>query len=271
MTNRTHPLARPVAKRPTACPEPPADSQLEPSVITSCSPRNLRYLFTELGGVDHLYRFDLFAFRETDLIALCDWIKRGDPALFHRRGGPLAFASTTALLTGFPLSVPLAPWDDADSVLIRRHILDWLVDEVAPFRVDPGRSVSFAALATYFPDITAVDENRRGRARRALTEVVLLALGLHDRDPTLFPYPVVELVCGTRVDRCECADCTACARCFVSKGHWKIKLLIKELTEVVEAAHSRRPCGRGCGVRTASRWRWNWNPATLTYFAIARN
>lgn len=262
---------------PVAAAGVPECNLLRASVITSCTPRHLGYLFSELDRIDGHHTFDLFAFRETDLLGFHLWLTRTDPGLAARITNhctppaatppdpewllPGAHGSPTDLLAarsqpsarhsrrrrswgfGSPTDLLAAgtPADDSpgsDRAALRERLVEWIAEEVRPFYESRGngRALSFAAVATYFPDITAVDHDRRERARVALTEVVLLALGLHNRYPELFPYPVVELVCGTRVDKCECAACRRAQRCFVAEDDWKNDLLVRELVEVVRGA-----------------------------------
>jgi sugar phosphate isomerase/epimerase len=195
---------------------------LKCSVITSSSGRELWDLFAEVRALakpDVL--FDLFILRDVDV-----WnIERtGNAPLFPRAqsGSPVEIGSLTSILS-----------DDRNY----ERIAEWLLSQCRQ------AAIHVAALATYFPDVTSLYQERREIAVRALVNTVRLALELarHGHADTA----VVELVCGTIADPCECSDCVPFGRVYVSDPHDKLELLAQSLLAVISEVN--RVCQPGPG------------------------
>jgi hypothetical protein len=81
------------------------------------------------------------------------------------------------------------------------RIIGWLDQRLR----EHGRQIFIPALATYFPDITSHNRTEWSRAVEALANTVQIAIEL--RKNGWMKYPIVEIVCGTILDRCNCDDC----------------------------------------------------------------
>jgi sugar phosphate isomerase/epimerase len=156
-------------------------SPLTVSVLTSCSDLPLSTLFQQLQEASVCTLFDLFVLRDIDIREI------------EHLYGPL---NPAARRTPDDRSIALIMADNDNYA----RILAWLL---AQFGM--AREVKIAALATYFPDISSVSTSRRDRAVDALTNTVRLAIELKKRG--FMATPIVELVCGSKLDRCDCDEC----------------------------------------------------------------
>ncbi len=223
---------------------------IKSSVITSCSSRALPVFINEVVGVNRLQRIDLYTFRETDLLSFKSWLEteardsENSNKLFTLLTNiPNCFDSTTGLFAGY------GPFDSGTSRQIRQALEKWLRVQIGHLFIE--KKVQFAALATYFPDITSLDDDIAKMSQRSLIETILLAISFSKttvgkpddspRVPALMASPIVEFVCGTRVDRCRCKRCMSKSRCFTIKDAHKQRLLVDRLKEVVRLVLKEDP------------------------------
>ncbi|HEX4610298.1 MAG TPA: hypothetical protein VH092_19060, partial [Urbifossiella sp.] len=219
----TYQAKPPVPLRPVPAPVPCADpAALAPAVMTSCSTRPLAEFVAEVREVGGAARFDLILLRETDL----DAFRRSlDP------GYKLPAQSRHAADPANPVTRFLADADPARC----DQLADWIAAQLPP-RGPDDRPV--AALATYLPGVTSLTAAHRADAVRALANCVRVGLSLQARGR--MREVVVELVCGSILDRCGCPACARAnphghPRCHVSDRGQKVELLVRSLREVVAA------------------------------------
>lgn len=148
--------------------------QILPSVITSSSLRCLAEFIPDVLEIDATACFDLFVFRDADLSALVGT-------------NPL---STSELL--------------GNNATDLDRIVRWIKSE---FSSHITQNIRIPALATYFPDITSINNKRRNRAINALTNTFKLAIELSLTEQPLMETAIIECVCGTVLDRAECSEC----------------------------------------------------------------
>ena len=209
------------------------------SVITSCSTRSLSDFVCEIRAVSGVSRFDLFVLRDTDITD----IEAGQPELLpKRRPDEPDTRTSTQILADARNFEPIANW-------IHRQ-LDLCNEERR--RGGAGRA-RVAALATYFPEVSArshLDHLEGGAdrsdvpfrvAERAIANTARLALRL--KKAGLMEHAVVEVVCGSILDRCRCRSCEEKRQeagedrrqdiVIRSERNTKIELLCDRLLDVV--------------------------------------
>lgn len=207
------------------------------SVITSCSTRSLSDFVCEIRAVSGVSLFDLFVLRDTD-------IEEMPELLPERESDELPDTRTSTQILADPQNFePIGRWIQGQFRLCN--------DEQQRGGAEPAR---VAAFATYFPEITArshLDHQVEGGADRsdvpfrvaekAIANTVRLALQI--KAAGLMEHAVVEIVCGSILDRCLCSSCEAKRgephedrrRDIVirSDRDTKIRLLCDRLLEVV--------------------------------------
>lgn len=189
----------------------PQSLPLQCSVITSSTNRDLVDFFSEITEMHgHDVAFDLTVLRDADVQSI------------EASGGPLLFHSAPH---GRGRPEPTFTQLMADSRNLER-ISRWFVQKCS----SPVRT-QIAALATYFPDVTSLYDWRRELAVDALTNAVRLGFALVEAD--LARSAIVEVVCGTILDPCECGECQSRGRIFVSDSLTKFQLLLDSLNRVV--------------------------------------
>lgn len=187
-------------------------NQLQRGVITSSSMRDLSDFLSEvqsLSGED--VAFDLFLLRDTDILE----IERDE-----RLHPPL-----TTLIDDRPLAEILAEEDN------RKIIYRWLCKQ---FAKAPGARIS--AFATYFPDISSPYEDQRNLAVRAIVNTIRLANELHTELPETAPIAtsaVVELVAGSILEPCRCAECQSEGTIFEFDRDEKMDWIVESLRRVI--------------------------------------
>lgn len=227
---------------------PPAATEMErplalrSSVISSCSDRGLAELIREIRGIDNVRLVDLFVLRSLDILEIDMELEARDQPCLDPRETPFAdqVRTTTQILA-------------QDANLPR--LVDWVGRQfhAANAGVPENEQSRIAAMATYFPDITSRSKEYRELAIHALANTVRLGLELRDvvtpmaRDANSRPV-IVELVCGTILDQCECAECRRDREnridfVMVATDPSKVRLLCDSLGEVcgeVERTHPGR-------------------------------
>lgn len=201
--------------------------RLRRSVLSSCSERPLVELMREVRGVSRVRLFDLLILRGIDIWQIEPWLKKRDrpPLQPPRPRDMIDTRSSTQILAeeeNFP------------------SIRDWILEQIegADRDAEEGEEVRMAALATFFPDIasrsqgSSADPPPREVAVRALSNTVRLALALKRQGKVAESfcwapgnpddergggldtsrrrrrrYAIVEMVCGTVLDRCRCSLC----------------------------------------------------------------
>ncbi len=221
---------------------------LRQAVLSSCSDRPLCELIAELRAIDGVDLFDLLLLREIDI-----WeIERSKDAQGRERK-----------------LLPLLPADGMDTrtstqiLAIEDNltpISEWIREQFrksAPTGSSSGLAANrISAFATFFPDITSRSQEKvalpgtrldgmhtpRELAILALVNTVKLALGLKDLiadscSPRK-PVAIVEIVCGTILDRCQCPECEGDRRnrgfdrAVIAKREYKYDLLCGALEQV---------------------------------------
>lgn len=169
------------------------------SVLSSSSGRSYVDLMTEVITVSKERHFDLLIMRNGDLEDL-------------------------GLISGTASRMSEIVADDSSFAKIRNSLFASLKEckaAVGDFRI--------SALATYFPDISSMNNQRRGIAVRALANTVVLASELSDwMDPA-----IVEFVCGTVVEP------SVEKQVDVYGAERKLDTLCQSLHEVIDLANSK--------------------------------
>ena len=200
------------------------DLNLSRSYITSCSERRLDDLVTEVAAVSAARLVDLYLLREADILDIegrwSDRKKRLLPPTDEPR-------TATQIMA-----------EDENVDLICRWVQERLRPEGRP------QIAEIAALATYFPEISSRPETPQVRlhsgnplsryelAQRALVNAVRVAQRLTDQG--LMRQAVVEIVCGSVFDKCECPDCQS-RTIFRTPREQKAQLLCTSLEAVADA------------------------------------
>lgn len=223
--------------------DPPAAGSLTPAVMTSCSTRPLGEFAAEVREVGGVDQFDVILLREIDLDR------------FLRRGGREYERPAQDRTAGPPPNRVTRFLAEAEREECG-ELADWIA---AQFAAAAG-SFPVAALATHLPGVTSLTEDTRQVAVKALANCVRVGLRLRERG--WMREVVVELVCGSILDRCGCTACTpanpdpgagapspegggpAVPRCHVSTPKAKLDLLAKSLREVIAAVADRGPAPR---------------------------
>lgn len=173
---------------------------LHPAVMTSSSIREYSDLFYEVMAVSDVNRFDLMILRDVDVES--------------------ARISPTA---GLRMADVLAQNYSA--------VEAWMVRELRP------HTITISALATYFPDITTVDNVRRRTAIEAVANTVRMAASIRSElGNKVMPCPIVEIVCGTILDQDPNTG-----RIQVFGRERKLDLLWESLGEIVKLAKQHVP------------------------------
>ncbi|MCH7989502.1 MAG: hypothetical protein IID46_10205 [Planctomycetes bacterium] len=191
-------------------------SNLRRSVITSSSTRTLDNLFSEVLAVRGDIEFDLIVLRDIDIRT----IEQACGKLAPPRSGSQDSRTYTEIMA-----------EPSNFDKIRK----WIIDTC-----QRHSGVKIPALATYFPDVTSLYQYRRDKAVDALKNTVLLALSLVEEK--ISSSAIVEVVCGTILDPCECSKCDPnhkskpdCEpRIFISDRDTKLKWLLDSLDRAVE-------------------------------------
>ncbi len=184
---------------------------LRPAVMTSSSERRLADLFHEVQTISGISLFDILLVRRPEMI---------DSGVVNQDEFRNAYHRMSEIVA-----------DTKKFLRIEEHI----VREVC------SQGVEVSAIATYFPDISATDEDARKRAVDAVQNSVKTAIRLcRERNRRNIPcmrYPIVEIVCGSVVDR-KSADPADAARRTVSPQDKKLEILFRSLEEVVRSVRS---------------------------------
>lgn len=194
-----------------------------PSVITSSSNWRLGDLIREVRAANDDCRFDLFILREVD-IEQCE--RPANPGNLPERlecdpnGGVLANGEDNRSLAG----ILGATGDSNINLLLQR--LDHRLTTIG----EPIKG-GIAAFATYFPWISSLDEVRRAVAVSAVVQTMRLAFGAVEKG--WMDQPIVEIVCGSVIESCDCDACRSEKRVFVAKRDEKTARLINSLREIV--------------------------------------
>ena len=194
---------------------------LLPSVMTSCSVRPLAEFIADVHRATGTRAFELFLLRHEDL--------RGVVEAGNRIG--LNLNSSEGVTHPNPITRLLAANDSW------RALAEWAFCEFAEVnRSVTGDKLFPVAFATHLPGITSLYPDRRLKAILALTNSVRMAIELSRRGVRP-PHPVIEMVCGSILDPCNCKSCNASSygysRSFVSRRADKELLLMQSLREVV--------------------------------------
>ncbi len=199
-----------------------SEATLRRSVITSSSARELVDLFREVRAIcgDDV-EFDLITLREPDIVGIESEFGVLKPQATEVPGDPL-----------FPRTFTEIMADDENLPAITQWILKQLT--IGRARV--------AALATYFPNISSAYKHRRQCAIDALVNTARLAITLVEWG--LADHAVVELVCGTILDPCECAECQKTGRTFASTPDAKFEVLLSSLKSVVAKIRDLQSSGK---------------------------
>ncbi|HYH68828.1 MAG TPA: hypothetical protein VD866_29315, partial [Urbifossiella sp.] len=147
--------------------------RLVPSVITSSAVMPLATLFNEVLDIHPDTSFDLLVLRPEDVESL----------------------ELTRLVGDGRITELMADHFDA--------VADRLVGTLREYAAGrPGRAIRVAALATYFPDVSSMNNARRTAACRAVANCVRLCHRLKDtRYLGAEVTPCVEIVCGSLLER----------------------------------------------------------------------
>ena len=195
--------------------------RLEISVLTSSSLWGLQDLLHELTAICGVSAADLFILRDSDLLQI-----------------EKSHASKLATHSSIETSTLRKELND---YLDRRPITSIIgCDEHLPVLVKWFRDVlakvseiRVTALATYFPDISAHETNRRCRAIHALSNTIRLGFEIVNSDKPL----IVEIVSGSVLDSCSRFS-------FVTHYQKKLRMLLDSLLEVVREIRSDSVFGR---------------------------
>lgn len=208
--------------------KPDSPLLLSAGVITSSSYREVGAMVGELRQLAQLDRIDLFLLRETDITDINTLrCKKGV------RVSPQNFDSIAEVI------------DEFGSI---DAILDWIHEWRNRLGVAPPQ---ISALATYFPGIVSVhpDPKRRELACKAVAKSVQIALRLA-RQKIMPAVPVVEIVCGSVLDRCGCSNC-ACSfgssdvTVFEYEHDFKCRELLQSLRKAVQLVREDPECVDG--------------------------
>lgn len=201
--------------------------RLQRSVLSSSSDRLLEELMREVREVSGVRLFDLLMLRYADIRDIEDWAERK-----HLGRGLLPPPPPTGQFDHRTTTEILAV--DRNFELIREFIADQF--DACNSKRDAADPCRISALATFFPEISSRSQgherrpdfvehldnswNDREVAIRALTNTVRLGLDLKNPSEWRAPrgeaaalsmwaqdHVVVEAVCGTVLDRCDCPDC----------------------------------------------------------------
>lgn len=234
------------------------------SVITSSSCRSLADLIEEVRAVSRVSLLDVFVLRDTDIEHM------------EAAKGPLKPKRLNLSQPDNRTSAQILARDEN-----LKPIVEWICEQFHSSSGNAPREVEAAtisALATYYPQITARshwDDEPKGTvswekipfrvAQSAIVNTVRLALRLkhacvtdlpershQDAENTqekhalrpLMDHAVIEVVCGTIVDQCDCASCGKFRSeehqdrrldiVFETEREAKIRMLCDRLLEVVE-------------------------------------
>lgn len=204
------------------------------SVITSCSQKPLGNLIAELNAVSNVSMIDLYVLRDVDLQ---DMKAEGFELLGPSKVSPELDADSSAIVLSIERNV--------------ETIADWVESRLKSTKDRPLTQI--AALATYFPHITARSKqefeidgtklSRRKLAIEAITNTVRLAIELQKRG--LMKNAVVEIVAGTILDECNCSRCVGLGRknkrfIFESDRASKLRAFCDGLLDVVNKVNDDR-------------------------------
>lgn len=189
-------------------------SDLQPGFITSGSIRFLCDLFhdvREVIGKDVL--FDLFLLRDADVHEI--EAELGRP--LAPNGGPSDSCEISEIMA-----------EDRN----RGPIAAWLVKQCQT------AGIQVSAFATYFPEISSPTPARRNRAARAIANSLLVAVELAKANITCERQAIVEIVCGSLLDRCKCAACVKknSTRSYQSEIDDKLNWIVEGLNTAVDLA-----------------------------------
>jgi hypothetical protein len=192
---------------------------IRPAAMSSSSSRPLAELFAELSIIANVQDMDLLLLRDTDIEMLArnqqrkDWKINATDLLSVQVDGP-------------------PPWKIVATWIHEQYRIaeSWLVGRtVSPVKV--------SALATYFPDISSHNPDKRKRAIEALTQC--LHIGFQLASDGIIPpdQPIVlEVVCGPVTEACTCTTCRSTpytSICSTINDDRKLNLLLTGLQETV--------------------------------------
>ena len=204
----------------------PSKAELKCSVMTSCSELELSKLASELLLTGDVSNLDLYVLRDVDIQAI------------QASGRHLELPEVDSL-------------DRRSSAIIMSRNSN--VDVVCEWVKDCLESTQISALATYFPHIVDLNQERHRLtyedgeqyltrnqiALRALCNTILLAIELCKA--SVMEKPIVEIVAGTILDDCSCNECmsTPTKRVFESNRDAKIKQFCEQILEVIRCVRER--------------------------------
>jgi hypothetical protein len=217
------------------------------SVLSSCSERPLAEFITEVREISGVRFFDLLILRKTDIREIEEACGPLSPIVSHGDIDTRTSAHILAVDENFGT------------------ILKWVTDQFnrsnEEYPKDSDRN-KIAALATFFPRITSLSQERDSLnnslpepltpaeiAVKALANTVRLALALKKAGLIADACwrqrsAIVEMVCGTILDRCSCQGCQRLHReqdvnyAFIAKKEEKIGTLCRALQAVYQAVES---------------------------------
>ena len=187
-----------------------ARRKLQSSVMTSSSIRSLSDIFDEIRAVSNVGRFDLMILRDIDLEQI-----RKETGINIFSDKPNEAPAITRFLGEPEHFEPTRDW-----IQSRCHRPD----------------VEIVALASYLPDVTSLCDSRREMAIEALVATTRIGLALTKQGT--MPHPIIEMVCGTTLDPCECLSCGG-ETIYVYDRRGKIRLLCRSLDDVIQRVRDR--------------------------------
>ena len=191
--------------------------RLKPAVLSSSSIYPLGDLFEEVRLVSGVAAFDLLLLRDTDILET-DLASILLPA--WNRARALVDDRTHARI------MAESPWE---------RIAGWIIETC---RKSSGPEFRIPALATYYPDVSSLDPERRALAVKALENTVRIALELARHG--LMTAPIVEMVCGQILDTCSCKQCKSQNLVLISSRAEKRHRLFESCRRVIEALPGRK-------------------------------
>ena len=204
---------------------------ITPSVITSSSNWRLGDLIREVREANPNCKFDLFLLREVDIEQCERPSSKGQSAVrldFDPVGGALTDNDDQRSLAGI-----LGAAGDGNL----KTLLERLDRRLRPIGASFENGI--AAIATYLPWISSLDEERRTLAVRAVVQSLRFAFGVVELG--WMERPIVEIVCGSLIESCQCKSCRAEKRVFLARHNEKRTRLAKSLREIVADVKNRFP------------------------------
>jgi hypothetical protein len=186
-------------------------------VMDSSSVRAHAELFDEVRTVSGVNRFDLILIRDLDRKR---WGLSPTVTTAHRAGSAHPHRMSEIMA-------------DEDSF---KRIQDRLIELVS------NKDVIIPAFASYFPDVTSENAHRRQHAIQAIANSADLALTLHHQFESKVPHPILEIVCGSLLDRRSGPQAgSGCDEIDVGGREYKLTKLCDSLQQVVDRVQALQP------------------------------